>query len=118
MDLRQHFALERTLLAYIRTGLAFIGMGFVVARFGLLVHELRSHGGAPQTSGWGVWFGSALVLIGGLIGPLAARMYTRQLRRLNTAMDLKEEPVHMALALTAVQFVVGGAMAVYLVWTR
>jgi hypothetical protein len=33
-------------------------------------------------------------------------------------MDLKEEPVHMALALTAVQFIVGGAMAVYLVWTR
>ena len=118
MDLRQHFALERTLLAYIRTGLAFIGMGFVIARFGLLVYELRAHGGAPHTPGWSVWFGSALVLIGGLIGPLAADMYRRQLSRLNAAMNLQEAPVRMALALSAVQFVVGAAMAVYLVWTR
>jgi putative membrane protein len=118
MDLRQHFALERTLLAYIRTGLAFIGMGFVIARFGLLVHELRTHGESPHTPGWSVWFGSALVLIGGLIGPAAATTYKRQLRRLNTAMSLDEEPVRMALALSAVQFAIGGAMAVYLVWTR
>jgi putative membrane protein len=118
MDLRQHFALERTLLAYIRTGLAFIGMGFVIARFGLVVHELRAHGGGPHTPGWGVWFGSALVLIGGLIGPIAAAMYRRQLRRLNTAMNLDEKPDRMALALTSIQLAIGGAMAVYLVWTR
>jgi hypothetical protein len=33
-------------------------------------------------------------------------------------MNLDEKPDRMALALTSIQFAVGGAMAVYLVWTR
>lgn len=32
---------ERTLLAWIRTGLALMGLGFVVARFGLFLQEFR-----------------------------------------------------------------------------
>jgi putative membrane protein len=32
---------ERTLLAWIRTGIAMMGLGFVVARFGLFLHEFR-----------------------------------------------------------------------------
>ena len=34
-DPRVRFAIERTLLAWVRTGLALMGFGFVVARFGL-----------------------------------------------------------------------------------
>jgi putative membrane protein len=34
-DPRVYFAAERTLLAWIRTGLTVVGLGFVVARFGL-----------------------------------------------------------------------------------
>jgi putative membrane protein len=34
MDLRDYLAEERTFLAWIRTGLALMGFGFVVARFG------------------------------------------------------------------------------------
>ncbi len=36
-DPRVFFAAERTLLAWVRTGLAVMGLGFVVARFGLFV---------------------------------------------------------------------------------
>jgi uncharacterized membrane protein YidH (DUF202 family) len=39
-DPRVWFAIERTLLAWVRTGLALMGFGFVVARFGL---ELYAH---------------------------------------------------------------------------
>jgi putative membrane protein len=35
---------ERTLLAWIRTGIAMMGLGFVVARFGLFLHEFRPPG--------------------------------------------------------------------------
>jgi putative membrane protein len=31
------YAIERTLLAWVRTGLALMGLGFVVARFGLFI---------------------------------------------------------------------------------
>ena len=39
-DPRVVFAAERTFLAWVRTGLALTGFGFVVARFGLFLREL------------------------------------------------------------------------------
>ena len=41
-DPRTRFAGERTLLAWVRTGLAMMGFGFVVARFGLFLRELEA----------------------------------------------------------------------------
>jgi len=40
--LSDYLAAERTLLAWIRTGLALMGFGFVVARFGLFLQQLRA----------------------------------------------------------------------------
>jgi putative membrane protein len=42
---RDYLAEERTFLAWIRTSLALIGFGFVVARFGLFLAEILQ---APQ----------------------------------------------------------------------
>ena len=41
-----YLAAERTFLAWIRTGLALMGFGFVVARFGLFLREIAmtTHG--------------------------------------------------------------------------
>ena len=41
-DPRVRYAIERTLLAWVRTGLALMGFGFVVARFGLFLHEIEA----------------------------------------------------------------------------
>lgn len=41
-DPRTSFAAERTFLAWIRTGLGLMGVGFAVARFGLFLREMRS----------------------------------------------------------------------------
>lgn len=40
-SLSDYLAAERTLLACIRTGLALMGFGFVIARFGLFLQELQ-----------------------------------------------------------------------------
>ena len=44
---REHLANERTLLAWVRTAVALMGLGFVVARFGLLLRQLALERAAP-----------------------------------------------------------------------
>ena len=64
--LTDYLAAERTLLAWIRTGLALMGFGFVVARFGLFLRQLQAmqHGAETQSYGLSLWFGTALIAAG------------------------------------------------------
>src|SRR5512132_875651 len=64
--LSDYLAAERTLLAWIRTGLALMGFGFVVARFGLFLQQLRAAQGANAAwpNGLSVWFGIGLIVVG------------------------------------------------------
>lgn len=45
VDPKDILAAERTQLAWLRTGIALMGLGFVVARFGLFLRELTHAGG-------------------------------------------------------------------------
>src|SRR6204780_1272039 len=62
-SLSDYLAAERTMLAWIRTGLALMGFGFVVARFGLFLHELEAaqRAQSAQPFGLSLWFGTALI---------------------------------------------------------
>jgi putative membrane protein len=78
-------AVERTQLAWVRTGLALMGFGFVVARFGLFLRELAAvrpdHPPRPGTMS--VWVGTALVLVGVAANVYAAADLGLVLRRLD-----------------------------------
>ena len=62
-DLRDYLVAERTFLAWIRTGSALVGFGFVVARLGVFVQQLQIARHAPslQPYGQSLWFGTALI---------------------------------------------------------
>lgn len=64
--LRLHQANERTQLAWVRTALAMMGFGFVVARFGLFLRELAAARGTPVPPGapGSLWAGIALAALG------------------------------------------------------
>ena len=75
-DPRVFFAAERTLLAWVRTGLGLVGMGFVVAKFGLflrLLHPNADHGDHP----WMLPLGVALALLGALASGVASCQHRR-----------------------------------------
>jgi putative membrane protein len=70
-DPRVFFAAERTLLAWIRTGIAVMGLGFVVARFGVFLRVVSQRPEMP-TSHVSAIIGVAFILLGSLSIALAA----------------------------------------------
>src|SRR3984957_15798838 len=63
-DPRVYLAAERTFLAWIRTGLGLMGVGFAVARFELFLREMQTAGSAVQTTGISRGSGGALGRLG------------------------------------------------------
>lgn len=66
MDPRVFFAAERTLLAWVRTGLTIIALGFVVARFGLFLALLAQSDLSHHQHAWSGVLGVVLVIVGSL----------------------------------------------------
>ena len=83
-DPRVRFAAERTLLAWIRTGLALMGFGFVVARFSWLMREFAGHQQQPiGTGGWSLWIGVSLMCLGVIVNLGAAHEHRRIIQLLD-----------------------------------
>jgi putative membrane protein len=70
---------ERTFLAWIRTSIAVVSLGFVITKFGFFFSELTSRM-EPQVNGFNpgasVPVGILMMLLGGLLAALAAWRYT------------------------------------------
>jgi putative membrane protein len=74
---------ERTLLAYLRTALAFIGFGFVIARFSLFLREaaIIAHLNVPS-SGLSGTFGALMAIAGGSCAAYGGYRYIASARAL------------------------------------
>ena len=71
----EHLAVERTFLAWVRTSIAIISLGFVVAKFGVWLRELASRLD-PQvqvhSTGMSLPMGIGMMAFGGILTVLAA----------------------------------------------
>jgi inner membrane protein YidH len=116
--LSDHLAAERTFLAWIRTGLALMGFGFVVARFGLFLQELQSirPAGAVHSYGPSLWFGTALIGAGVVVDVYSSLRYSRLIGHMNASGSLTRKASITAVAVALFLAVVGIAMAIYLIW--
>jgi putative membrane protein len=82
IDPRVYFAAERTLLAWVRTGVTVIGLGFVVARFGMFLKLVNPAHADMHRTGLATALGTALVVAGGVFTSLAALQFLAFLRSL------------------------------------
>jgi len=116
LDVRDYLAAEQTFLAWIRTGIALMGFGFVVARFGLFLQQVRMVEPGLQTHSYGlsIWFGTALIAGGVVLDVFATLSHVRLVRQLNHGETGFTRPSREAIALAAFLAVIGVAMAIYL----
>jgi putative membrane protein len=74
-----HLANERTYLAQVRTGVAIMAFGFVVARFALFLQDLNVTKSRPST-GHDTLIGAATTALGAVVVLLGAIRYIRRRR--------------------------------------
>lgn len=113
VDPRVLFALDRTLLAWVRTALGLMGFGFVVARLGLLLRELGAATAAAPPH-YSHWIGIALVVLGGIVQTASLTEYVYRLRALRAGRALAPHVVSPALVLGILLIVTAIGMAIYL----
>ncbi|MHB8671341.1 MAG: YidH family protein [Acidimicrobiales bacterium] len=119
---RDRLASDRTLLAWLRTGIAVSGLGFVVAKFGLFLKKLdqlavkappRTGGAAPVSA----YLGVALVSLGGLLTALGFVQHRGTLRQERVAPGGPRPAEWPIVVATAGCMVTIAVLAVYLVVT-
>lgn len=115
-----HAANERTFLAWVRTAIAVMAFGFLVARFNLFLRmaaqSLSAHGGASivlHGSGFGGVAGVVLVAAGTVMILVAAIRFVRTARAIDSPTSHHSGP-RADLVLAVLMTLLGIAMLVYL----
>jgi putative membrane protein len=116
-DPRVFFAAERTLLAWLRTGLTVMALGFVIARFGLFLQlvALQAPAGRPQaSSALSAMLGIAFVLAGAAASLAATIQHRRFIATLPVADRPRSYSGALGIAFGLFLSAVGLVLAVYL----
>jgi putative membrane protein len=104
---------ERTLLAWIRTALAIIALGFVIARVGPWLHAIE-----PGVVGgrWPMWLGASFILLGMASNVVATIRFSRSRRAILEGRPIPSSGAaasFVAIGLT----VLAGVMLAYVLWS-
>lgn len=113
--LRTRLAVERTMMAYLRTAVSLIGFGFAIVQFFQKVHQMP--GEAPARFPDAAWYlGLALIFSGVMVALFSIREYRWMLRYLWSAdfapvAGVSSESRHTPLYATGIVLVLIGVFA-------
>ena len=116
-DPRVYFAAERTFLAWIRTGLGLIGIGFAVSRFGLFFRQLSlTESQLPsRATGFSVWSGVILVGLGVVVILTSVLRHFQLIQELRSGTWIPGRVSRDAVALGLILAGAGIGMCIYLI---
>lgn len=115
-DPRIRLAAERTLLAWLRTSLALMGFGFVVAKSGLLMEALSPADGVENTTTliFAHWIGIGMVAAGAFATLISGIQHFHFLKLRKGQSGFQTSPFSLSVILSFVMSVFGIAIMVYL----
>ena len=114
----EYLANERTFLAWIRTSIAVISLGFVVAKFSVWLNELAAKlqpGVKLHHSGAAMLIGVSIMALGGLLALLAAWRYDVVNRAIESGVVRPDR--RLMFVVTAMVAMMCVAMIVYMLLT-
>ena len=117
VDSRLLQANERTLLAWVRTSIALMTFGFVIARIGIWLRALGSDAGggaaAVHRELGTAWVGGVFVVMGVAANALAVVRYLTSRRAIRRGEELPNDSLPMILSVLVTTF--GAVIGVYLI---
>lgn len=119
-SLSDYLAAERTQLAWIRTGLALMGFGFVVARFGIFLQQVQVARNGPTGSSFGLslWFGTTLIASGVILSVWSGFHHVRLIRQLDQGAPARPHLAFLAVLTALFLALIGIGMTIYLISVR
>jgi inner membrane protein YidH len=112
-DPRVYFAAERTLLAWQRTAVALIGLGFVVERFGLYIRSIEGAAAPTVHLGASLTFGVAFLVLGAAVAIASAVQFARFVQALSAP---ERPPGHAIWFAPVVNCVLAAAAVAMAAW--
>ena len=116
-DPRVLFAAERTLLAWQRTAIALMGLGFIVERFGLFLRMITQQSLTSSQQASSLWFGVLFLSMGATISVLAALQFRNVVRSLGEEEIPRGHWINLGVWANYILAGVSLAVAVYFVTT-
>ncbi len=115
-DPRVLFAAERTLMAWIRTGLTFIMFGFLIERSGLIL-EILSDGKNAINTELTFWLGLAFIVLGSFSTIYATTQFRSVLKTLGESEFPEGYRSQWGVVVSLIVAVLGSGLAISLFFT-